>query len=181
MFKYFKIKAVVSLPDLAFEPYTSTKTSLLFAQKKTAIEVEEYQQAWKSLEEEYIKLRRQIDLIMQKATSLESYDDCAILFAKFLHDRFESQDSRLSTRALIAKYAKTVKEMDSDWWVFAEISKTINYPIFMAHASEIGYKRVLRREIQRPNQLFDKVNQEIKSNQKPKTILDYSRINVQWE
>ena len=181
LFKYFKIKAVVSLPDLAFEPYTSTKTSLLFAQKKTAIEVEEYQQAWKSLEEEYIKLRRQIDLIMQKATSLESYDDCAILFAKFLHDRFESQDSRLSTRALIAKYAKTVKEMDSDWWVFAEISKTINYPIFMAHASEIGYKRVLRREIQRPNQLFDKVNQEIKSNQKPKTILDYSRINVQWE
>lgn len=34
LFKYFKIKAIVSLPQLAFEPYTSTKTSILFAQKK---------------------------------------------------------------------------------------------------------------------------------------------------
>jgi len=30
-----KIGAVVSLPQLTFEPFTSTKTSLLFAQKKT--------------------------------------------------------------------------------------------------------------------------------------------------
>lgn len=35
LFKYFNIKAIVSLPQLTFEPYTSTKTSLLFAQKKT--------------------------------------------------------------------------------------------------------------------------------------------------
>ena len=34
LYKYFKIKSVVSLPQLTFEPYTSTKTSLLFAQKK---------------------------------------------------------------------------------------------------------------------------------------------------
>jgi type I restriction enzyme M protein len=34
LYKYFWIKAIVSLPDLAFQPYTPTKTSLLFAQKK---------------------------------------------------------------------------------------------------------------------------------------------------
>lgn len=34
IYKYFKIKAVVSLPQLTFEPYTSTKTSILFIQKK---------------------------------------------------------------------------------------------------------------------------------------------------
>ena len=39
LYKYFKIKAVVSLPQLAFEPYTSTKTSILFAQKKTKEEI----------------------------------------------------------------------------------------------------------------------------------------------
>ena len=39
LYKYFWIKAVVSLPQITFEPYTSTKTSLLFAKKKTAEEV----------------------------------------------------------------------------------------------------------------------------------------------
>ena len=33
LYKYFTIKAVVSLPQISFEPYTSTKTSILFAQK----------------------------------------------------------------------------------------------------------------------------------------------------
>ena len=40
IYKYFKIKSVVSLPQLTFEPYTSTKTSILFIQKKTKHEVE---------------------------------------------------------------------------------------------------------------------------------------------
>ena len=34
LYKYFKIKSVISLPQLTFQPFTSTKTSLLFAQKK---------------------------------------------------------------------------------------------------------------------------------------------------
>ena len=46
LFKYFKIKAIVSLPQLTFEPYTSTKTSLLFAQKKTKAEVEQWNTLW---------------------------------------------------------------------------------------------------------------------------------------
>ena len=159
----------------------------MFAQKKSSSEVEEYQQAWKALEEEYVKLKKQVDLAIQKCTtSLDNFTetayDYASLFASFLHDRFESKDSGLGASELIAKYGGAIKEMESDWWVFAEMSKTINYPIFMAHANEIGYKRVLRREIPRPNELFEKVNQEIKIDKsEPKKILDYSRINVQWD
>jgi type I restriction enzyme M protein len=187
LFKHFKIKAVVSLPDLAFQPYTSTKTSLLFAQKKTPAEVEEYTKDWKALEEEFIKLKNHVELAIRKKTSLDTYTvetayDLPSLFAKMLHDRFESSDSTLGTTELINKYVKTIKEVDSDWWVFAEMSKTINYPIFMAHANEIGYKRVLHREISRPNGLFQKGKQEIMvDKEKPTTILDYARINVQWE
>ena len=40
LFKYFKVKAVVSLPQITFEPFTSTKTSLLFAQKTTVVHYE---------------------------------------------------------------------------------------------------------------------------------------------
>ena len=34
IYKYFKVKAVVSLPQITFQPYTSTKTSLLFCTKE---------------------------------------------------------------------------------------------------------------------------------------------------
>ena len=46
LFKYFNIKAVVSLPQITFEPFTSTKTSLLFAQKKTKAQVEKWNELW---------------------------------------------------------------------------------------------------------------------------------------
>lgn len=46
IYKYFKIKAVVSLLQLAFAPYTPTKTSILFAQKKRAEEIEEWNRLW---------------------------------------------------------------------------------------------------------------------------------------
>jgi len=61
LYKYFKIKAVVSLPQLAFEPYTSTKTSLLFAQKKTSAEVEKWNKAWDEASKEYSKLKTRVE------------------------------------------------------------------------------------------------------------------------
>jgi len=46
IYKYFKVKAVISLPQLTFEPFTSTKTSLLFAQKKTKKEIKKWDSLW---------------------------------------------------------------------------------------------------------------------------------------
>jgi len=60
LFKYFNIKAIVSLPQLAFEPYTSTKTSLLFAQKKTKEEIEKWDEVWSEYSKEWAKLARRV-------------------------------------------------------------------------------------------------------------------------
>lgn len=60
LFKYFNIKAVVSLPQLAFEPYTSTKTSLLFAQKKTKEEVTQWNDLWDEYGKEWSKLKTRV-------------------------------------------------------------------------------------------------------------------------
>lgn len=60
LFKYFKIKAIVSLPQLTFEPYTSTKTSLLFAQKKTKSEVETWNQLWNKYGNEWSRLKTRV-------------------------------------------------------------------------------------------------------------------------
>lgn len=60
LFKYFNIKAIVSLPQLTFEPYTSTKTSLLFAQKKTKKQVEQWNELWDKYGKEWAKLKTRV-------------------------------------------------------------------------------------------------------------------------
>ena len=80
------------------------------------------------------------------------------------------------------KYAEEIKLADEEWWVFRKVSEKLNYKIFMAHAEEIGYKRGLRGEEQRPNQLFqtDENGNIVIDTENPKTILDYLRKAVKW-
>jgi len=56
LFKYFKVKAVVSLPQITFEPYTSTKTSILFLQKKTQDEIKQWNEVWDKFAKEFSEL-----------------------------------------------------------------------------------------------------------------------------
>jgi type I restriction enzyme M protein len=56
LFKFFHVRAVVSLPQLAFVPYTQTKTSILFAQKKTSVEVARWSSAWDIQSKRYLDL-----------------------------------------------------------------------------------------------------------------------------
>lgn len=60
IYKYFNVKSVVSLPQLTFEPYTSTKTSLLFAQKKSKVEIKKWNELWKKYSNEWAKLARRV-------------------------------------------------------------------------------------------------------------------------
>lgn len=60
LFKYFNIKAIVSLPQVTFEPFTSTKTSLLFAQKKTKKQVEQWNDVWDKYGKEWAKLKTRV-------------------------------------------------------------------------------------------------------------------------
>ena len=60
LFKYFNIKAVVSLPQITFEPFTSTKTSLLFAQKKSKKQIENWNELWDKFGNEWSLLRTRV-------------------------------------------------------------------------------------------------------------------------
>lgn len=60
LFKYFNVKAIVSLPQVTFEPYTSTKTSLLFAQKKTKKQVEQWNEQWEKYGKEWSRLKTRV-------------------------------------------------------------------------------------------------------------------------
>lgn len=186
LYKYFRIKAVVSLPHLAFAPYTMTKTSLLFAQKKTREEVKEWDKLWNKYLDEYDELKRRVEELLKiKKRAFEYQELKEELIGKLtelLDGNFEDADNELEIEEIKEKYKEELKLADSEWWSFKKVSEELNYKIFMAHAEEIGYKRGIRGEEVRENQLFqtDKEGHVIIDTNNPKTILDYLRGAVRW-
>lgn len=179
IFKYFKVKAVVSLPQVTFEPYTSTKTSLLFMQKKTKAEIQEWNTLWNQYGSEWSNLKtRALNLIdvylngkdrkkLPSIKDLEEIQEKEILI-RLLKDYILEDDSSLTPKELIEKYKSELDELckfDKDttdvfgfynpWWVFGEVAKHLDYDIFMAEAENVGYKRTKRGEKPMPNDLFD--------------------------
>jgi type I restriction enzyme M protein len=178
LYKYFKIKAVVSLPQLAFEPYTSTKTSILFAQKKTSDELIAWNTAWNTASKEYSKLKTRVENLIavhngtKKKNKLPSIKDMTAdeekaTIRRMLKNYFTDSDEKLSSNELIEKYSAELSNLctiDKDtvdsfghvntWWVFGEVASQLKYNVFMAEVDNIGYKRTKRSEKEMPNELF---------------------------
>lgn len=183
IFKYFKVKAVVSLPQETFAPFTQTKTSLLFAQKKTVKEMMEWEELWSKASNKYSLLQtraeKELELLetgkMNKkwaiASETEEIREENILI--LLQNLLEEDEKSLPLNEIIEKYKEEIKELckiDKDItdvfgfvntaWVFGEVSKQINYSIFMAEAESIGYKRTKRGEKLQKNDLFREIKDE---------------------
>lgn len=206
IYKYFKVKAVVSLPQLTFEPFTSTKTSLLFAQKKTKKEIDEWNKLWGKYSSEWNTLKTRVDNLVavyldeKDRKKLPSVKDLTEkeekdILARMLKDYIEEDDKKLSVKELIEKYTDELKELckyDNDtkdtfgfvntWWVFGEVAKELSYKIFMAEVENIGYKRTKRGEKPMPNELF-RINDKgevLVDDGVMETALDYMR-RIEWE
>lgn len=206
IYKYFKIKAVVSLPQLTFEPYTSTKTSILFIQKKTKQEVEAWNSAWDAASRDYSALRTRVENILavhdgkknkDKLPSIKdmSEEEERAALIRLLKNNLAKSYSALSKAEIIIKYREDLEDLcnyDKDtqsifgfvntWWVFGEVAKTLNYQIFMAEAENVGFKRSKRGEKPMPNDLFrvDADGNVIVDDGIEETILDYMR-KLQWD
>jgi len=178
VYKYFNVKAVVSLPQVTFEPFTSTKTSLLFAQKKTKAEIEEWNKIWTKYSNEWSTLKTRCENLVKvylenkdrkklpSIKNLTEKEEKEIL-ARMLKDYFEEDDKKLSSKELVEKYQdelenlckydKSIKDVFgfvNTWWVFGEVAKELNYKVFMAEVENIGYKRTKRSEKPKPNELY---------------------------
>ena len=93
LYKYFKIKAIVSLPYLAFRPFTSTKTSLLFAQKKTHPEVEAYEEKWREYSNEYQRLKRLV--VKYCSGDIDHELDAKATLERYLWRRMDLMDTKV--------------------------------------------------------------------------------------
>lgn len=184
IFKYFNVKAVVSLPQITFEPFTSTKTSLLFAQKKTKKEIQQWNEIWDKYGKEWSFLKTRVNDYMlyfvkeekvNKKWAKDVVDDIenqnipniSNYIKRFLKDYLIKDDEKLAPKELLLKYSDEIDSLskyDKDtqvfgfynaWWVFGEVARTIDYDIFMAEAENVGYKRTKRGENPMPNDLYD--------------------------
>lgn len=205
LYKYFKIKSVVSLPQLSFQPYTSTKTSLLLGQKKTKTEIEEWNKLWTIYSNEWNNLKTRcqnlIDVYIndkdrKKFPSVKNLKQSEerTLLNRLLKDYILEDDKELNNKQLIQKYTDELTDLckyDNDTkdsfgytnttWVFGEVSKKLDYKIFMCEVENIGYKRTKRGERYSPNELFRiKNNQIIVDDNKKSTVLDYLR-ELKWD
>ena len=209
LYKYFKIKAVVSLPQLAFEPYTSTKTSILFAQKKTAEEVAAWNTAWDEASKEWQTLKTRVENLIAVADGTKekaklpsiknlTADEETALIKKMLKAYITERDNGLSAAQLISKYRSELEALcafDKDtqdtfghvntWWVFGEVSSLLDYDVFMAEAENIGYKRYKKNKTVTdkimPNELYrSKADGSIIfDDDKYDSILDFMRA-IEW-
>lgn len=207
LYKYFNIKAVISLPQITFAPYTNTKTSILFAQKKTREQIERWNEIWNKYSKEYANLKTRVENLIDvykgaknkaKLPSIKnlSIDEERQILDRFLENYVEYGDKALSNTELVDKYIDELNELckyDTDtkdefgfvntWWVFGEVSKELDYDIFMAETDLIGYKRTLRSEKITPNDLYrtDENGKIIVDDGKEEAIVDYMRNNIKWE
>ena len=175
---------MVSLPQITFEPFTSTKTSLLFAQKKTKKQVEKWNEIWEKYGKEWSLLKTRVtdyvkyfvneDKLNRKwakdvVEDIENKNNKNILAnaKRFLKDYLTEEDNILAPKELLTKYSDeidSISKFDKDtqifgyynsWWVFGEVAKELDYDIFMAEAENVGYKRTKRGENPMPNDLYD--------------------------
>lgn len=207
IYKYFNVKAVVSLPQITFAPYTNTKTSILFAQKKTQEEIKQWNSIWEKYSKEYLSLKTRVENLVdvykgiknkEKHPSIKDLSKAEErkILERLLKYYIEEKDSDLSNEKLIEKYIDELIELckyDKDtkdefgfvntWWVFGEVAKELDYNIFMAETDLIGYKRTIRTEKITENELYrtNENGKVIVDDGKEDTIVDYMRKNIKWE
>lgn len=164
LFARFHVRAIVTLPPSAFQPWTPTRTSLLFAQKKRAAEERQWIESFakhittveaalrsgttalrkiekpgrRTTPEQLVAHREVLSTCLttlgEEELAVQFLDDSALVSA-----RQALQSASLGSLA----FARTVEETGSDGDSYVGIT-----------VDEIGYRRTRRAENTRPNDLF---------------------------
>lgn len=211
LFKYFKIKAIVHLPDVAFQPYTTTLTSLLFAQKKTRREVEEWTDVWEGKE---VDLENRVDFARTRlykknwpnedapVEELQGWIEERISESQGFLDPIDAEELRnLDDIGEVVKRLRYVltraKDADKDDILIREVCEEFDYSFPLITVENIGFKQTKRSTRLRPNELFAAINdtedavtyvESVESDfdlvvdvENPQTALDYIRREVEWD
>ncbi len=183
LYKYFEIEAIISLPYLAFKPYTSTKTCLFIGRKKTKAAVIAYDRLWKNALNVYRKIARRIAPYLNPTSRPEVPTAIERLSKSSKEDRsslgrfigLDTHDPKSIVEHLYGLTESGWEPMEESQWVFSQVATEVNYSIFFAEAEEVGYKRRKQGgDLIRPNSLYrtDKSRALVKDLSNPGSVLE---------
>lgn len=175
IYRHFNIRTIVSLPRNIFID-TPTLTSLLFAQKKSSTEVEQWDAEWKSASEGLeSKLKAARDTLKKSACAGRTATQVTDAFLAALDpvvkpDDWISKGGKSPSLKLLspawegetgeeaATYFQEMFRMagfDSlcQSYLFNQVAQSLDYEFPVYIAEELGYKLSKRKEKARPNQL----------------------------
>lgn len=174
-YRFFNLRAIVSLPRNIFID-TPTLTSLIFAQKKTSAEVQQWDAEWSRARETVEAKRKSASSALAKKFAAENTaEDVSRIFLK-------EMSPVLRPSQWVSKGGKNpaLKPMEPDWagktgsdaaayyrdmicaagfsslcefYIFDQVATALDYQYPAFEVDEIGYKLSKRRERARPNQL----------------------------
>lgn len=176
LYRHFNIKAIVSLPNHAFSPHTTTSTSLLFASKKTQAEEEKFQSSWDrqsiSFDEKYSRVhailsipKDNLSFVLADKNKDESIRNLLLKVEHFLDKEFGHgfivlpyfDDNFLfnvdNFSQLKKKIRDTVLSVRSRWLLF-NVTKKIKSEFYNFSISNIGYKAGKKGSKDKPNELM---------------------------
>lgn len=168
--KHFEIKAIVQLPENAFQPYTTTLTSLLFARKKKEKEIEEWDQVWKNEEEELEKEIKKLREKTYKRNFPWSENPSKGEKREWIHERVneceeyldDKKAERLRNESQIDEAIDDLRyalgravDQDKNHILLERVSDELDYSFPVITVEDIGYKQTTRATHEEPNDLMN--------------------------
>ena len=199
LYKHFNIKSIVSLPNHAFSPHTTTSTSLLFASKKTEEEEKQFQELWEKFLTSFNEKHSRFDGIQstpKREISFEPVDEGHPKSIRSFLEKIEAcLDEEFEQNFVILPYFSDAFLFDADnftilkqqiknavldikdRWILRNVSRKIKSEFYNLSVSEIGYRAGKKGSKDKPNELME--IQDSNGNQiyNVKYAHSWSRIN----
>jgi type I restriction enzyme M protein len=176
LYTHFNIKAIVSLPNHAFQPHTTTSTSLLFASKKTTKEEEVFNELWQHFSVEFDKKYNKITENIPSGResidfNIKNRNDVKSIF-KILHKIEELSNKVFGAGFVVLPYYEDKFLFDEDnfnkikksirdtiasiknRWILHQVSLKPKHIFYNFSIDEIGYKAGKKGSKDKPNDLM---------------------------
>lgn len=176
LYKHFDIKAIVSLPNHAFQPHTPTSTSILLARKKSESDELEFNNLWQenstSFQEKYNKVIATIPqnrsnvnfdkedkegttsvfkLVQEIETLCITEFGIGFVILPFFSEDFLVEEQNF---AQVKKIIKEAILKSKDRWILHMVSKSLQYQFYNFTIENIGYKAGKKGSKDKPNELM---------------------------
>lgn len=175
LYRHFNIKAIVALPSHAFLPHTPTNTSILFAEKKSVNEEQNFSEKWSFFSNEFDKKfakiyaalpskKKDVCFDIDKQGEKNSVVNIIHLVDKICLEEFgvgfvvlpffTSEQLSEDSYTQLKKKIKDTIYTSKDRWILHSVSKIYDNSFYNFAVDDLGYKCGKKGCKDKPNELI---------------------------